>query len=815
MAILNNSNAISSGGYDINNSLRFRASNSASLSRTFGTPTSGQKWTMSFWVKRGALAAGQLFAKGNTSTSPWTLFYFGSNDTLNFYEYNTGGTGSNFNLSTNAVFRDPSAWYHIVVAVDTTLATAANRQIVYVNGVSQTFSSASYYPQNTVTTWNSSGGTSYIFQQGAGPTTYLDGYLAETHFVDGQQLTPSSFGSTNSTTGVWQPAKYTGTYGNNGFYLNFNSIALTSGSNTGLGKDNSGNGNYWNTNNISVTAGTTYDAMTDVPTNTSATVANFPVLSPLNYRTYSGSVTPTISNANLTVTQASTVASCIGTATMGATASGKYYWEATFVSGSGSRNSFLGVVAGQLQNTTAADLGYYSNEYSYQSGNGNKINNNTGATYGSSYTSGDVIGIALDLDAGTLTFYKNNTSQGVAFSSLSASETYFPAFDTYYNNTFAYNFGQRPFAYTPPSGHIAINTYNLPTPTILQGNKYMDATLWTGAGASTMTITNTAGFKPDMVWVKSRSNAYSNLVWNSIVGVGNTTMLVTNTTDAEGSYYGNANLTSFNSNGFSTGATSGTNVLNANGVTNVAWQWQAGQGSSTSNTSGSITSTVSVNTTAGFSVVTYVGNATAGASVGHGLGVAPSLIITKNRDSATAWWTYHKSLGATQYVVLNTTAAAVTSSSAWNNTSPTSTVFYLGAASPSNANQDVAYCWAEIAGFSKFGSYTGNGSADGPFVYLGFRPKFIITKITTSADEWITLDSARSDVANANTNDQVLNPYSSAAESSGSSYGNPLAVDFLSNGFKIRGTQNANNNSGSTFIYMAFAANPFKNSNAF
>jgi hypothetical protein len=343
----------------------------------------------------------------------------------------------------------------------------------------------------------------------------------------------------------------------------------------------------------------------------------------------------------------------------------------------------------------------------------------------------------------------------------------------------------------------------------------MDATLYTGNG-STQTIVNQALFKPDFVWIKNRSSTRSHLLYDSVRGAG--LVIQSNSTNAEQGNSGDL-LASFNSNGFTVNNTfsSGTNdSSNGSALTFVGWQWQAGQGSSSSNTSGSITSTVSVNATAGFSVVTYTGTA-ANATVGHGLGVAPKMIIFKGRSSTFDWMVYHTSLGNTNYLRLNQTNASAASSSAFNNTSPTSTVFSLGDGSLGNngSSTQVAYCWAEIAGFSKFGSYVGNGSADGPMIFLGFKPKFIITKITTSADEWITLDSARSDVANANTNDQVLNPYSSAAESSGSSYGNPLAVDFLSNGFKIRGTQNANNNSGSTFIYMAFASNPFKNSNAF
>jgi hypothetical protein len=248
----------------------------------------------------------------------------------------------------------------------------------------------------------------------------------------------------------------------------------------------------------------------------------------------------------------------------------------------------------------------------------------------------------------------------------------------------------------------------------------------------------------------------------------------------------------------------GDTLTNASGTTYVGWLWQAGS-SAVSNTDGTITSTVSANTTSGFSVVTYVGTA-AVATVGHGLGVAPSMIITKNRDTTTDWWVYHAALGNTKYMVLNTTAASVTSSAAWNNTSPTSTVFTLGGAgNPSNANQDVAYCFAEVEGFSKFGSYTGNGSTDGTFIYTGFRPAFVMVKRTDTTQYWGMYDSAR------DTYNQVYKAVfanTSAAEDATSSDEH----DFLSNGFKMRNTGGSMNASGGTYIFMAFAENPFKNS---
>ena len=328
----------------------------------------------------------------------------------------------------------------------------------------------------------------------------------------------------------------------------------------------------------------------------------------------------------------------------------------------------------------------------------------------------------------------------------------------------------------------------------------MDATLYTGTGA-TQVITNAGAFKPDFVWMKTRNvSANSNLV-DSVRGV--TKLLQSNSTGAEAT---NTDvLSSFNSNGFTVVSDYGSNYA---GNTYVGWQWQAGQGTNTTNTAGTVTSTVSVNTTAGFSIVLYTGNGGA-MTMGHGLGVAPKLIILKDRDIGRPWPVYHGSLATNQYLILNTTAAVATSTSYWNNTAPTSTVFSVNGLEGNvgaNGEKYVAYCWAEIAGFSKFGSYTGNGSTDGPFVFTGFRPKFVMYKRTDSTGNWIVLDSARDTI---NANDVYLYANDSASEASGA-----FDTDFLSNGFKLRNTNTSYNTSGATMIYMAFAENPFKNANA-
>jgi hypothetical protein len=421
------------------------------LNRTFATPTNQAKWTWSAWVKLGLNTTGgsNFLFSGNTGSSDTTSFSL----IWNQYLY-MNGTATSFR-QTNAVYRDPSAWYHVVLAVDTTQGTEANKLLLWINNVAQT-----YAVTNAITTCglNANAATVNIGRYSVGATSYFDGYIAEQNFIDGQALTPSSFGSTNATTGVWQPAKYTGTYGTNGFYLPFtDNSALTTSSNVGLGKDFSGNGNYWTTNNISITAGVTYDSMTDVPTLTSATAANFAVLNPL-----AAASAYTVSGGNLNYSgTASTTASYYCRSTM-AIPSGKFYFE--FVASSLSANALtvgiqditLSATTG-LSNQSTGAYGYFVD--------GSKETVAGLAAYGASWGVGDVIGVAFDSSAGSLTFYKNNTSQGVAFTGITGSYCAYVSLSVGGSSKTvvgSVNFGQQPFTYTPPTGYVALNTYNLP-----------------------------------------------------------------------------------------------------------------------------------------------------------------------------------------------------------------------------------------------------------------------------------------------------------------------------------------------------------------
>ena len=501
----------------ITKSLRFRSSASAYLNRTPATTTNQKTWTWSAWVKRGILggAAGQEFFTAEVSATAYNILYFTNANALSVLEYKLP-TGSVAQLITTQVFRDPAAWYHIVLAWDSTQATASNRIKLYVNGTQITaFSTETYQSQNDDSYVNLSSAVHVMGRYNSIPSEYFDGELAEVNFVDGQALAPASFGATGANS-QWLPKAYTGTYGTNGFYLPFSNTTSTST----LVADSSGNGNNWTPNNISLTAGITYDSLTDVPTLTSATVANYAVLNPLD----SGMV---LSNVNLTTTTGS-AANTIVRATIGVT-SGKWYWEVT----QSTANEVLVGVANSSA-SLAQYLGQNVNGWAYDSGNGQKYNNGVGSAYGATWTTNDVIGIALDMTAGTIVFYKNNTSQGTAFTGLTG--TLFPAVSAGVASTaMTINFGQQPFVYTPPTGFVALNTYNLPAGTVttsgtFTGNLSTDGPfVFLNGTPTTMTINGNAvtfgtqadklanGFK-----VRSSSASYnasgSNTYTASVVG---------------------------------------------------------------------------------------------------------------------------------------------------------------------------------------------------------------------------------------------------------------------------------------------------------
>jgi len=789
-------------GYQVERSLRFNSSDSAYLSRTPSTAGNRQIFTWSGWIKRSGFGARQNFFQGgnHSAGSNSSYFEFGSSNILRVVEWN--GSSETYTLETAQVFRDSGAWFHLLVAFDTTQATASNRIKVYLNGTQITVFATASYPAQNANTSISNNVIHNIGRDPAGGSSYFNGYLAEVHFIDGQALTPASFGEFD-TNGVWQPKAYTGTYGTNGFRLDFSDNSAATA--TTLGKDRAGSNN-WTPNNLSVTAGAGNDSLVDTPTSYGTDTGaggevrgNYCTLSPLI------ATSGPISNGNLEMVGANAWRNTKGTISV---STGKWYFEATY---SGSQyGSALGNLAAGVgfakSNTTTPnidvnDSSLYGSILAFsQTGHVNNFNAPTSAR--SQIANGDVIGFALNYDAGTYTIYVNNTS--TSSGSLNFTGELTPWTNAYYSGSyFILNTGQRPFAYTAPSGFKALCDQNLPAPTIAKPSTVMDVALWTGNG-SARSITG-LGFNPDLVWIKGRSGATDHALYDVVRGAQS--RLESNTTDAEVTSDGG--VTAFNSDGFSLGTLA---QVNTNSATYAAWAWDAGS-TTVTNTQGSITSQVRANASAGFSIVTFNYTASGSFTVGHGLGVAPSLIITKHRNRNSAWWVYHSSATSiNQYLVLNTTAAVASLSGAWGAAAPTSTVFGgTDGTSGIAGDQDVAYCFAPVAGYSSFGSWQNNGSNDGTFVYLGFRPKFILLKNTDNVERWYIMDSSRHTYNVPPADATKLQPNLSDAEGTG--LANTATIDFLSNGFKIRTTNTAGGEISfgtRTYIYAAFAENPFQ-----
>ena len=812
------------GGYEIERSLRFNSSDSAYASRVFSSAGNRKTWTWAGWVKKASNgnSLNAIFAASTPAYYDGLTFGYNNSDTLALNFSNSAGNGNDYGpvFETTQVFRDPSAWYHIVLSVDTTQATAANRVKVYVNGSQITaFSTTNYPAQNYETNDFNTAQIHYIAAAGglfAG--RYFSGLLADIWFVDSQALTPSAFGEFDATTGVWNPKAYSGpALTGNSFHLDFadNSAATAAA----LGKDTSGAGNNWTPNNLSVTAGAGNDSLVDSPTNYGtddglggSVRGNYCTLNPLDKN-----ASATLTNGNLDFYN-SAASHYLVRSTFGI-ASGKWYWEATIPSNASSAANFCAGIC-RSTHTLASYVGAESSGWGLL-GNGN-TQNGPGTTYTSALALGDVIGIAFDADNGKIWWSKNGTypnsgnpatGANAPYSNVTVgSGPYFPAVSAYQSAAIL-NAGSRPFAYTAPSGFKALCTANLPTPTIEDGSTVMDVKLYTGNG-STQTISG-LNFSPDFVWVKQRDS--TNTASHVLVDIvrGNNNVLRTNGTDAENSanidpalYDGITNLStsSFDVVKGSSGTYNGTN---GSSKTYAAWCWDAGS-STVTNTQGSITSQVRANASAGFSVVTYTGTATTGSqtpTVGHGLNVAPKLVITKRRDGASDWVVQTDLIPQNYLLYLNSTAAqtSISGSGVSNIPLPTSSVFtaaYITGLGVSG-HTHVAYCFAPVVGYSSFGSYTGNGSADGPFIYTGFRPKFILVKNTSVSGAWEIYDSVRNPY---NVMALTLLPNASDAEITAS---NGVRIDFTSNGFKWRDSGSSINGNGNTIIWAAFAESPF------
>jgi hypothetical protein len=779
--------AAQAGGYAIERSLRFNSSDSAYLSRTPASAGNRKTWTWAGWVKLSGATRNWLFSASETVNNAIEVYNDGR-----LYVYH--GSGSPGYVGWSGVLRDYSAWYHLVVTIDTTQAASANRVKAYINGNQITFDEGAQPAQNSEPT-NGINSTSLhnICRHFSGSSYTVNCYLADIHFIDGQALDPTSFGEFDDN-GIWQPIAYTGTYGTNGFHLDFadNSTAAA------LGTDTSGNSNTWTVNNISVAAGAGNDSLVDVPTNGSETDTGVGGEVRGNYCTWNPLATDfqlILNNGNLDTTTTGAGDSYHAYGTIGLKI-GKWYCEFTVgaIADSGSAGyPMYGLVT---SSTTVLRGGAYLPGGSSSGGvgidnDGDKRINGTQSAYGSAYTAGDIISMAYDADNGAVYFAKNGIWMNSATASEIESGTTTNAAYTYAGGTIEHviavaefnnsasslNTGARPFAYTAPSGFKALNTANLPAPTIEDGSTAMDVVLDTGANILTAAQGAISG-SADLLWIKDRANSNNHQLIDTVRG--GTATLQSNTTAAETTY----------------SAPSGSSV---------AWTWDA-DSSTVTNTQGSISSQVRANASAGFSIVTYTGTG-ANATVGHGLGIAPALIIPKRRDSSDSWYVYHSSANAspaTGILILNGTNAFTTASNVWNNTAPTSTVFSVGTSTNVNASSGtyVAYCFAPVEGYSAFGTMIGNGLDDGPFCYCGFRPSVVIMKNITNSSDWQIHDAVR-DPYNAVTKRLRPNLNNNETDPSG-------IKDFLSNGFKMRTSGAGANASGDTYIWAAWAESPFQ-----
>jgi hypothetical protein len=770
------------GGLQVSRSLRFNSGDSAYLNWTPSVAGNRKIWTWSGWVKRSTFGQKTLFSASPSSQT--TLWFDG--DVLEWTYYSGGYVAR---LTTAAVYRDPSAWMHVLFALDTTQATADNRMKLYINGSEvTTFTNRTNPALNAEYDINNSIshriGSNVLYSVGN-----FDGFIANCQFIDGQQLTPSSFTEVSATTGQLIPKAYTGTYGTNGFYLKFADNSTTAA----LGTDSSGNGNTWTTNNFSVTAGAGNDSLLDTPTSYGTdTGVGGEVRG--NYCTFNpvGLGGGTLSNGNLDLST-STPTAAVGTVAM---KTGKWYWEITCNTVANPRIGVFNIGA-----SSPTGLGGDANGWCLLNSPSRTYTGSSATSYGTfNPVSGTIVNVAYDADAGKLWFGQDGsyfasgnpaTGANASMSSVTGSAIV-PAISSGGTDTFSANFGQRAFAYTAPSGFKALCDTNLPTPVVAKPNTLMDVALYTGNG-STQSITGLA-FSPDLVWVKCRSQAYGHRLLDTVRGATNA--LASSSTAAE--FVESNGVTAFNSAGFSVGSDAS---YNENSTTYTSWNWDAGT-STVSNTQGSITSQVRANATAGFSVATW--SSGSGGTVGHGLGVAPSLIIAKARTGASSWIVYHSATGVGGYLYLSATNAVGTNiPNVWSPVN--STVFNVDNGLFPTPYNYVSYHFAPVVGYSSFGSYTGNGSADGPFVFCNFRPRWVLIKSSSVAGEsWFLFDTSRSPY---NVAQEYLQPNSSAAEASAYTI-----MDILSNGFKLKtsGGGSAFNGSGATYIYAAFAESPFQ-----
>ena len=776
--ILTRHGASAADDYEIGRSLRHNSAASEYLSRTPSSSTNRTTFTFSFWTKFVASNySGAVFGVWQDNTSRDTIRFLSGQINLQCGQHSE-------NAQTDAEFLDTSAWYHIVVAVDSTQAASADRVVIYVNGISQalgtnTISQDREFKINT----DNIHVIGCRWLSGAYDSGF-NGYLAEFHFIDGSKLAPSSFGETSTITGQWIPKKYGGSYGTNGYYLDFADNSGTTA--TTLGKDSSGNGNNFTPNNYSVAANSDNDSVIDTPTD------NFCTLNSRYPDTGSGNWP---SHGLLWGGTADTAGWRHRMCTIALPSTGKWYWECKIPdAGADASNGYMTGIAYPITFTSTQDVNSDSTGMYGRQGTEKYLNDSSNPV-DSDFTSvsdNDILQYAYDADGEKLYTGKNNTWEESANPSTGSNPNWtsvaagaIPFVGSYGNNLrVLVNFGQQGFIYTPPTGYKTLSTANLPDPTIKNPSKYFNTGTYTGTGSSNA-ITG-LGFQPDHVIIKMRNTANQDFQnFDAVRGANK--VLRWNTQETSDTQ--TTRFTSFDSDGFTVGTE---NITNQSSKNFVYWAWKE-------------------DATAGFDMVKYTGNGSSPRTVSHSLGVVPELYIIKNMETnSTIWVVGNKTLDADENVFISSADDDENAVNYWASTRPTSSVFTVNDNDAVNKNGDehIAYLWASVEGMCKVGNYTGNGSNHGAFVHLGFRPSFFMVKNTNDNEHWGIYDDAR----NYNPDNPYLVPsgYNNGVELS------DRDLDLLSNGIKFRSSHNminANEN-GSAYIYLAMARSPFKYANA-
>ena len=795
--------AAAPAGDVVTKSVRFNDGDTPYLQRTTGTSSDQTKCTHSFWMKRSTLGANQRIFEGGSNAGFLMNGYGGSDE---FRVNNNGPLAEN---TTTQLLRDTSAFYHICVSINSALSSADQLKL-YINGTRVT----SFSRTDSIETDQAlnPSGTYATIGKAYGGGEHFDGYLADYYMLDGVAAAATDFAEEDATTGQWKPKAYSGTYGDNGFHLDFNDSS-------DIGKDVSGEGNNFTATNLAAS-----DVVNDCPTE------NYCVINPLDK--YSG---VTLAEGNLKLTSGDYH---YARSTFALPSSKQWYWEYYWKDHGYLGGYGISAADYDLNNGPTGKCRMTMGGSWYTSFNSGGLTEFCadqarygGTNWGTTYEDGDIVMVAVDMDNSKIWFGKNgswistsgtpNPATGVdpRNSSVTSTTDWFPTVGTsatYGGEVYA-NYGQDPFFagnkasgqdtsqsefyYAPPSGYLSLSTGNLPTPTIAKPAEHFNTVLYSGTGDATQNITG-VGFSPDLVWIKNRNTSLNHYLVDSVRGLN---YLFTNTSGVEGSSTGRFN--SFHAtDGFQVEhdhATSG-GYTNGGSQTYVAWNWKK-------------------SVTAGFNIVGWTGDDDSmmgsAQTITHGLNpLTPEMIIAKGRTDNNAtgsdWLVYHKDLSSGEYLILNDNGSTVSPMSAVIDNIGATTVdfgsdnssYYLNTGDMgmgSGADTYIGYFFASVEGYSKCGSYEGNYLADGAFVYCGFRPAFVMMKDMDATRNWHCYDNKREGY---NVNNDALQPNTSNSEQQDAD------LDFLSNGFKLR--RQFSQNYSSTYIFYAVAESPLKYGNA-